>query len=135
MMQEPAFYMITAAFSLIGLTVVALVTLRGWRDWIALKSREIDQRREDIPPTTTSRIEVADRLHFLADSNAEITKGIIALVLETVQDQSAEQITKIDIAAVLEPFDLKNQLSSNRTQGIPNMIGLIQETASRLEKA
>ncbi|MEH6716139.1 SufE family protein [Parasphingorhabdus flavimaris] len=75
------------------------------------------------------------RLHFLADSNAAITKGIIALVLETVQDQSAEQITKTDIAAVLEPFDLKNQLSSNRTQGIPNMIGLIQETASRLEKA
>ena len=75
------------------------------------------------------------RLHFLADSNAAITKGIIALVLETVQDRSAEQITKTDIAAVLEPFDLKNQLSSNRTQGIPNMIGLIQETASRLEKA
>ena len=72
------------------------------------------------------------RLHFLADSNAAITKGIIALVLETVQDQAAEQITSIDIAAVLEPFDLKNQLSSNRTQGIPNMIGLIQETAERL---
>ncbi len=75
------------------------------------------------------------RLHFLADSNAAITKGIIALVLETVQDQAAEQISKTDIAAVLEPFDLKNQLSSNRTQGIPNMIALIQATASRLQKA
>lgn len=73
------------------------------------------------------------RLHFLADSNAAITKGIIALVLETVQDQAAEQITATDIAAVLEPFDLKNQLSSNRTQGIPNMIALIQQTASRLQ--
>lgn len=60
MMQESAFYMMTAAFSLIGLTVVALVALRGWRDWIALKSRELDQRREDNPPTATSRIEVAD---------------------------------------------------------------------------
>jgi cysteine desulfuration protein SufE len=73
------------------------------------------------------------RLHFLADSNAAITKGIIALVLETVQDQAAEQIKNTDIAAVLEPFDLKNQLSSNRTQGIPNMIALIQETAERLQ--
>ncbi|MEH6826537.1 SufE family protein [Parasphingorhabdus sp.] len=71
------------------------------------------------------------RLHFLADSNAAITKGIIALVLETVQDQAAEQITNTDIAAVLEPFDLKNQLSSNRTQGIPNMIALIRQTAER----
>jgi len=75
------------------------------------------------------------RLHFLADSNAAITKGIIALVLETVQDQSAEEIKNTNIADVLEPFDLKNQLSSNRTQGIPNMIGLIQETESRLQKA
>ncbi|MEJ6594703.1 SufE family protein [Parasphingorhabdus sp.] len=71
------------------------------------------------------------RLHFLADSNAAITKGIIALVLETVQDQAAEQIINTDITAVLEPFDLKNQLSSNRTQGIPNMIGLIRQTADR----
>ena len=73
------------------------------------------------------------RLHFLADSNAAITKGIIALVLETVQDQPAEKITNTDIAAVLEPFDLKNQLSSNRTQGIPNMIALIQQTAERFQ--
>ncbi len=74
------------------------------------------------------------RLHFLADSNAAITKGIIALVLETVQDQTTEQIRDTDIAAVLEPFDLKNQLSSNRTQGIPNMIALIQQTAERLQQ-
>ena len=73
------------------------------------------------------------RLHFLADSNAAITKGIIALVLETVQDKAAKQIMETDIAAVLEPFDLKNQLSSNRTQGIPNMIALIQATAERLQ--
>jgi cysteine desulfuration protein SufE len=36
-----------------------------------------------------------------------------------------------DIEDALSPFDLKNQLSSNRTQGIPNMISLIKETAGR----
>nr|WP_047169624.1 SufE family protein [Sphingomonas sp. Y57] len=70
-------------------------------------------------------------LHFLADSNAAITKGIIALVLLTVQDRQAAEIRDTDIAALLEPFDLKNQLSSNRTQGIPNMIALIRSTAER----
>jgi cysteine desulfuration protein SufE len=70
-------------------------------------------------------------LHFLADSNAAITKGIIALVLMTVQDQSPAAILATDIQAALAPFDLKNQLSSNRTQGIPNMIALIRETAGR----
>ena len=70
-------------------------------------------------------------LHFLADSNAAITKGIIALVLKTVQDQSPAAILATDIEGALTPFDLKAQLSSNRTQGIPNMIALIQESARR----
>lgn len=71
-------------------------------------------------------------LHFLADSNAAITKGIIALVLETVQDRTPADILATDIEGLLAPFDLKNQLSSNRTQGIPNMIALIRATAERL---
>ena len=72
------------------------------------------------------------RLHFLADSNAAITKGIVALVLLAVQDRRPEEIVDADIEGALEPFDLRNQLSSNRTQGIPNMIALIRETAARL---
>lgn len=72
------------------------------------------------------------RLHFLADSNAAITKGIVALVLLTVQDRAPDDILATDIEAALDPFDLKNELSSNRTQGIPNMIALIRETARRL---
>lgn len=71
------------------------------------------------------------RLHFLADSNAAITKGIIALVLAAVQDRRPAEIAATDIAAELAPFDLRNQLSSNRTQGIPNMIALIRATAER----
>lgn len=70
-------------------------------------------------------------LHFLADSNAAITKGIIALVLLTVQDQPPGTVAAADIESELAPFDLKNQLSSNRTQGIPNMIALIRDTAAR----
>ena len=70
-------------------------------------------------------------LHFLADSNAAITKGIIALVLMTVQDEAPAHILATDIPAALAPFDLSRQLSSNRTQGIPNMIALIRDTAAR----
>jgi cysteine desulfuration protein SufE len=73
------------------------------------------------------------RLHFLADSNAAITKGIIALVLAAVQDRSAEEIVEADIEGELAPFELGRQLSSNRTQGIPNMIALIRQTAERLK--
>lgn len=71
------------------------------------------------------------KLSFMADSNAAITKGIIALVLKTIDDKNAAEILGTDIEASLAPFDLKNQLSSNRTQGIPNMIALIRKTAAR----
>ena len=80
-----------------------------------------------VYPTTASD----GRLHFLADSNAAITKGIVALVLSAVQDRPAAEVAATDIAAALAPFDLGNQLSSNRTQGVPNMISLIRETAAR----
>lgn len=72
------------------------------------------------------------RLHFLADSNAAITKGIVALVLAAVQDKPAEEIARMNIAEALAPFELKKHLSSNRTQGVPNMIALVRETAQRL---
>ena len=84
-----------------------------------------------VYPTTTED----GQLHFLADSNAAITKGIVALVIAAVQDRPAAEVAETDIAGLLEPFDLKNQLSSNRTQGVPNMIALIRETAARLAAA
>jgi cysteine desulfuration protein SufE len=74
-------------------------------------------------------------LHFLADSNAAITKGIVALVLAGVQDKPASEVAAADIEGALDPFDLKKQLSSNRTQGVPNMIALVRETARRLAAA
>ncbi len=79
--------------------------------------------------------EAGGRLHFLADSNAAITKGIVALVLAAVQDRPAAEVAAMDVAAALEPFDLRNQLSSNRTQGVPNMIALVKEHAARLASA
>ena len=84
-----------------------------------------------VYPTTTGD----GRLHFLADSNAAITKGIVALVISAVQDRPAAEIAAMDVAAALEPFDLRNQLSSNRTQGVPNMIALIRDHAARLAAA
>jgi cysteine desulfuration protein SufE len=74
----------------------------------------------------------AEGLHFLADSNAAITKGIVALVIAAVQDRPAAEVAAMDITAALAPFDLKNQLSSNRTQGVPNMIALVQQHAARI---
>ena len=82
---------------------------------------------------TRDRGEVRNgQLHFLADSNAAITKGIVSLVIAAVQDKPAAEVAQMDVTSALEPFDLRNQLSSNRTQGVPNMIALVQEHAARI---
>ena len=81
-----------------------------------------------VYPTTTDD----GRLHFLADSNAAITKGIVALILSAVQDKPAEAVAAMDVTEALAPFELRKHLSANRTQGVPNMIALIRETAQRL---
>ena len=72
------------------------------------------------------------RLHFLADSNAAITKGIVALILSAVQDKPAAEIAHIDVTEALAPFELAKHLSANRTQGVPSMIELVRTTARRL---
>jgi hypothetical protein len=54
-----------AAFALAGLLIVATAALKGWQDWLALKSREIDLRRgpmeiEGGAREGSARIELAD---------------------------------------------------------------------------
>lgn len=77
----------------------------------------------------------AGRLHFLADSNAAITKGIVALILCAVQDKLAAEVAQMDVHEALAPFELRKHLSANRTQGVPNMIALVKETAERYAAA
>ncbi len=81
-----------------------------------------------VYPTVTDD----SRLHFLADSNAAITKGIVALILAAVQDKPADEVAQLDVTEALAPFELRKHLSANRTQGVPNMIALVRETAQRL---
>lgn len=63
MTQDPNFYIIIGAFALTCVAVVSTLSLRGWRDWIALKHAELQAHQsgnEVAVPSTASRIEVAD---------------------------------------------------------------------------
>ncbi len=72
-----------------------------------------------------------EHLHFMADGSSAITKGVVALILEMVQDKTPHDIITADIPEMLAGFKLSKHLTSNRTQGIPNMIALIRATAER----
>ncbi|MFT6715790.1 MAG: cysteine desulfuration protein SufE [Saprospiraceae bacterium] len=58
---------------------------------------------------------------FSADSDAIITKGIIALLVKILSNQSAEEIAKNDFSFI-DKIGLKEHLSPNRSNGLVGMM-------------
>ena len=69
-MTDLSISLMSAAMAMVGLTIVSLVALRGWSQWIALRRSEIEQFQTAGGPSadsganntagTGSRIEIAD---------------------------------------------------------------------------
>ena len=68
-------------------------------------------------------------LHFAADSDAAIVKGLVALVLMLADGRQPGDIDAGEIKARLDGLGLSKHLSSNRTQGLASMIGRIDALA------
>ncbi|RME18904.1 MAG: SufE family protein [Bacteroidetes bacterium] len=66
-----------------------------------------------------------DLLHFHADSDALIPKGIIALLLKLVNHQPAKEIAAYDFG-IIEKIGLTQHLSPTRANGLLNMIKQIK---------
>lgn len=71
------------------------------------------------------------RLLFQADSDAAITRGIVAVVVALATGKTAAEVLATDFEGAIAALGLRNQLSSNRTQGLPNMIARVREAAAR----
>lgn len=65
-MTDLSVSLLSAAMAMVGLTIVSLVALRGWSQWIALRRSELEHFQRGEAPTpeamvgTGSRIEIAD---------------------------------------------------------------------------
>ena len=70
-----------------------------------------------------------DVLHFAADSDAAIVKGLVALVLMLADGRPPAAIDGGTIRARLDALGLAKHLSSNRTQGLASMVARIDELA------
>ncbi len=69
------------------------------------------------------------RLHFAADSDAAIVKGLVALVLMLTDGRAPAAIDPAEIRTRLDGLGLSRHLSSNRTQGLASMVARIGELA------
>lgn len=74
-------------------------------------------------------------LHFAADSDAAIVKGLVALVLMLANGRPPAAIDGAAIRARLDGLGLARHLSSNRTQGLASMIARIDALARSAQAA
>jgi cysteine desulfuration protein SufE len=65
--------------------------------------------------------EKEDKIIFTADSDAILTKGIIAILIRTFSNQKARDILNADVAFIDE-IGLKEHLSPTRANGLVSMI-------------
>jgi len=87
---------------------------------------EADKVEENIVKGCQSRvwlkaIQDGDKVVFEADSDAIITKGIIALLVKVFNGQPAKDIVKNNLAFI-DQIGLKEHLSPNRSNGLVSMV-------------
>lgn len=64
--------------------------------------------------------------HFTADSDAQIVRGLIYILLVAFQDRTAEEIAAVDINRAFEDLELSSHLSPNRRNGFFSMVDRIR---------
>ncbi|TVR56705.1 MAG: SufE family protein [Gemmatimonadales bacterium] len=79
----------------------------------------ISEPSSDAPP----------RLSFRADSDAQIVKGLVALLLIMYSDRTPEEILEVDARAILDRLELQAHLSPSRSNGLVAMVERIRGEA------
>ena len=72
-----------------------------------------------------------EKLHFLSDSDALISKGLVTLIASIYSDETAEEIANSEVD-LMEEFDLGVILSPARRNGAYSMLKTIKEYAKKL---
>jgi cysteine desulfuration protein SufE len=74
-----------------------------------------------------------DRVKFDADSNTDITKGLISLLIRVLSGQKAADILHADLS-FLEKIGMQNVIGSQRSNGLASMIKQMKLFALALQK-
>jgi cysteine desulfuration protein SufE len=68
-------------------------------------------------------------LHFAADSDAHIVRGLIAILLSLYSGKTAPEILSSDAKKVLKDFNLHDHLTAQRANGLTAMVERITDEA------
>ena len=68
-------------------------------------------------------------IEFRADSDAQIVKGLVAILLSLYSGKTAREILTADIRSIFQKLELAKHLSINRANGFASMVKRIHELA------
>lgn len=75
-----------------------------------------------------------EKVYYTADSDAIITKGLVALMIKVLSGQKANEIAKADLGFI-DRVGLKEHLSPTRSNGLASMIKQMKLYALALDKS
>jgi len=71
-------------------------------------------------------------MHFEADSDAHIVRGLVAILLAIYDGHSAEEILAIEPDPIFAKLGLKEHLTPQRSNGLASMVARVRADAAAL---
>jgi len=96
---------------------------------------ESQKTENHLVPGCTSRVWMVATpqdgyLHFVADSDAHIVRGLIGVLSKIYNDQPLDLLRQVDIKDVFTKLGLESHLSPNRRNGFFSMVQKLQLASS-----
>ncbi|UAX01113.1 cysteine desulfurase sulfur acceptor subunit CsdE [Proteus terrae] len=71
------------------------------------------------------------KYHVYGDSDGRIVKGLLTIILATVENKTAQEIADIDMLAIFGQLGLANHISQSRTDGVNAIIARLKSLTSQ----
>ncbi len=93
--------------------------VRGCASQVWLVSRQIASESGSPP-----------RLQFQGDSDALIVRGLVAILLDAIDDKPAAEILAMNLPQLIAELGLKENLTPQRSNGLASMVARIKADAT-----
>jgi cysteine desulfuration protein SufE len=71
-------------------------------------------------------------LHFYGDSEGRIVRGLLAVLLTSVEGKTAAELRNSDPLALFDELGLRHQLSASRSSGLASLAEAVKEAAKEV---
>ena len=69
------------------------------------------------------------RISFTADSDSQIVRGLIAILMSVYSDRTPQEVLSFDIEETFDKLELRQHLSRSRSNGLYSMVRRIKDLA------